>query len=158
MLVKHNLLLNGDKLIMPDVGVPTDDVKFVDDKIYFKNITNYIAQLTDKEVVENVDDSSNYFVGVYGELNGYVQMFTGKSYETPQINNKLYYLSVKGSSLWLPLHLRGYEGQPNSGVIQALFVYKDNAPDLYLPNINTLPKEKRGFLPPEGNYKEITPL
>ena len=30
--------------------------------------------------------------------------------------------------------------------------------DVYLPNINTLPKEKRGFLPPEGHYKEITPL
>ena len=30
--------------------------------------------------------------------------------------------------------------------------------DIYLPNINTLPKEKRGFLPPEGNYKEIQAL
>ena len=29
---------------------------------------------------------------------------------------------------------------------------------IYLPNINTLPKEKRGFLPPEGNYKEIQAL
>ena len=28
----------------------------------------------------------------------------------------------------------------------------------YIPNINTLPKEKRGFLPPEGNYKEIQAL
>ena len=28
----------------------------------------------------------------------------------------------------------------------------------YIPNINTLPKEKRGFLPPEVHYKEITPL
>ena len=37
-------------------------------------------------------------------------------------------------------------------------IVKGEAPDLYLPNINTLPKEKRGFLPPEGHYKEITPL
>ena len=37
-------------------------------------------------------------------------------------------------------------------------IVKGEAPDLYLPNINTLPKEKRGFLPPEGYYKEITPL
>ena len=29
---------------------------------------------------------------------------------------------------------------------------------IYLPNINTLPKEKRGFLPPEGYYKEIQAL
>ena len=30
--------------------------------------------------------------------------------------------------------------------------------EVYLPNINNLPKDKQPLLPPEGHYKEITPL
>lgn len=37
-------------------------------------------------------------------------------------------------------------------------ITKDGFSDVYLPNINTLPEEKRGFLPPEGHYKEIQAL
>lgn len=37
-------------------------------------------------------------------------------------------------------------------------IVKGDGMDIYVPNKNTLPKEKRGFLPPEGHYKEITPL
>lgn len=34
----------------------------------------------------------------------------------------------------------------------------EKASDVYLPNINTLPEDKQPLLPPEGDYKEITPL
>ena len=37
-------------------------------------------------------------------------------------------------------------------------IVKGDGMDIYVPNKNTLPEEKRGFLPPEGHYKEITPL
>ena len=37
-------------------------------------------------------------------------------------------------------------------------IVKGDGVDIYTPNINNLPKEKRGFLPPEGHYKEIQAL
>lgn len=38
------------------------------------------------------------------------------------------------------------------------FSVTNGTTDVYLPNINTLPENKKPLLPPEGNYKEITPL
>lgn len=158
MLVKHNLLLNGDKLKMPNVGIPTDDISFKNGKIYFNNITNYIVNFIEKEVIDNLELTSDYFVGVYGKLDGNIQMYKGSGYKNPKSNNGFYYIPEKGNTLKGPLHIRSYEGYANSGVIKALAIYKDSPPDVYLPNVKSLQADKQAYYPPEGDYKEIQPM
>ena len=63
-----------------------------------------------------------------------------------------------GISTWIYLNdLK--DAKRNNGIqIMEYMITKDDFPDLYLPNINTLPEDKQPLLPPEGNYKEIQAL
>ena len=52
-----------------------------------------------------------------------------------------------------------YVTTPTKFNLSSMIINKgDELSDVYLPNINTLPEDKQPLLPPEGHYKEITPL
>lgn len=50
-----------------------------------------------------------------------------------------------------------YKGQLQVLKLSQLMVTNELV-NIYLPNISTLSEDKQPLLPPEGNYKEITPL
>ena len=160
MLVKRNLLLDNDKLTMPDMIAGSGEAELVNGTLHLYNMTNRATEMTingnNERLSELVKEDDRFSVGLYGKFDTPIILYKGETYKTPYKKGDFYYIEAGAKSIFKPLHVNGY--QPYTGYIKALAVYKGEAPDVYLPNINTLPEEKRGFLPPEGNYKEITPL
>ena len=160
MLVKHNLLLNNNKLAYPDIIDDSGEVKLINGTLYFYNKTERIGKLTvngfDEGLSELVKEDDRLFVGIYGKIDTPFKLYKGEGYKTPYKKGDFYYIEAGAKNIFSSLHIKGDISL--SGYIKALGFYKGEAPDVYLPNINTLPEDKQPLLPPEGNYKEITPL
>ena len=169
MLVKHNYSTHSNKdifqwSVVSQIG--EYNVEYKDDKIYFsatkdtKNSvllgyqnTRYVGQYCDLDI-KNIGES-NLLIKEYYEKNEVKYNLIVKPGETFNISNLEH---ENRNVIWI--YLENAEEAKNKNGIKVVkhMITNDGFSDVYLPNINTLPEEKRGFLPPEGHYKEITPL
>ena len=160
MLVKHNLLFNNDKLTMPDMIEGSGEAELVNGTLHLYNISERVTKMTNNGYDERlsilVKEDDRFFVGLYGKFDAPFKLYKGEGYKTPYKKGDFYYIEAGAKNIFKAFHING--DIPFTGYIKAFAVYKGEAPDVYLPNINNLPEEKRGFLPPEGHYKEITPF
>lgn len=159
MLVKHNLLLNNDKLTMPDMIEDIGKAELVNGTLYLHNISERVTKMTTngyKEPLSGpIKENDRFFAGLYGKFDNPFKIHKGKGYQTPYKKGDFYYIEAVVPNVFKPFHIKG--DMPFSGYIKAFAVYKEKTPDVYLPNINTLPQDKQPLLPPEGDYKEIQP-
>ena len=169
MLVKHNYsTLSNEDIFRWSGGsrIGEYNVEYKDDKIYFsatKDTTdpvllgyhynkykdNYCTM-----IIKNIGESTLRVNPVFekNEKNENVILHPGDSFKTTRKEFD------DGVSTWIYLN-DSKDAKRNNGIqIMEYMITKDDFPDLYLPNINTLPEDKQPLLPPEGNYKEIQAL
>ena len=169
MLVKHNYSTHSIEKIFTWSGgsrIGEYNVEYKDDKIYFsatKDTKNpvllgyqnnrYVGQYCDLDI-KNIGES-NLLIEEYYEKNEVKYNLIVKPGETFNISNLEH---ENRYVIWI--YLENAEEAKNKNGIQIVkyMITNDGYSDVYLPNINTLPKDKQPLLPPEGHYKEITPL
>lgn len=166
MLVKHNISpsykLNKDNLVVWDNGV---ELRFEEDIIVinrlksngmaYQSIRNDIEIETPvivKFILENINGTSVY-VGTNGLKNN-TGGITSNTIEKREVQ-----IAGLRSDYSLQLQIRVNSDEECRLKIYGITISTgEEASDVYLPNINTLTEDKQLLLPPEGNYKEITPL
>lgn len=155
MLVKHNLVyVNGFK--KPGWIGNKDKLNFDLNRHGFcvNNSHSSFASFIIGEKYYIDDLEANYFMGFYGTLEGFCTMHSGNSnYKQVKNEGNFYYIIERGDQVRPPLHLDVREKTILN--VYHIGVYKGEIPDVYLPNVNTLPTDKQPLLPPEGEYKEI---
>lgn len=159
MLVKHNLAYT-EGLISPRYVSFKEKFNFKLEEgiMYVKKSHSSFAKFLIDEGYYIDDTESKYFLGFYGELEGYCGLRTNKIYNYENVKNieNFYYIETIGEKVKQPLHVN--VTMETKLKINKVGLYKGNIPDVYLPNINTLPTNKQRLLPPEGHYKEIQAL
>lgn len=157
MLVKHNLAyVNGFK--KPGWVANENKLNFNLNRggFYINNSNSSFAKFIIDENYYIDDLAANYFVGFYGMLEGFCSMHVGEdSYNEVKNEGNFYYYTTRGDNVRKLFHLNVLEETILN--VYNIAVYKGEIPDVYLPNINTLPADKQPLLAPEGNYKEIQP-
>ena len=166
MLVKHNLSTffkasSGNTRVW-DNGV---DLKFEGDTIVinrlkvgglaFVSLNNNIdldMPIVVKFIVDNINGSS-----LSVNPNG-MYKHTG-SINSNTIGEREHTIAGFKDSSFLQLQIRPTSNEECRIKIYGIRVSTgEKSSDIYLPNINTLPTNKQGLLPPEGEYKEIQAL
>lgn len=157
MLVKHNLAyVNGFKKPSWIGNKDKFNINLNRDSFCIKDSYTSLAGFIIDENYYIDDIAANYFIGFYGTLEGYCSMHPGNSnYNEVKNEANFYYVTARGDEVRPLLHLNVLEQTILN--VYHIGVYKEEIPDVYLPNINTLPEDKQPLLPPEGNYKEIQP-
>ena len=159
MLVKHNYAYS--KGLQSPLYVGYEDrlnYKLEGGSLYVENSHTSFAKILIDEDYHIDDTETNYFLGFHGKLEGYCALRSFSKLKYIKVKNKgnFYYIEATGDKVSKPLHVEVIEDSVLR--IDKVGCYKGEIPDIYLPNINTLPKDKQPLLPPEGHYKEITPL
>ena len=158
--VRENLMLNGDKLQVPDLGDKNSHVVINDGKIYFDNLMSLMYHLTIdrnyEKLVEDIDPDAVYYVGIYGRSNKPLILYKGDGYKTAKTIGDYMYIEIKGEKIKGPIHVRSYSGA--SGYIYGLGIYKDFPSEVYLPNKNSVKPENQAIFPIGGGYHEVFPI
>lgn len=159
MLVKHNFAYS--KGLQGPLYVRHEDklnYKLEKGSLYVENSDTSFARILIDEGYRTDDTENNYFLGFHGKSEGYCSLRTSSISSYIKVKNKgnFYYIEATGDKVSKSLHVQVLEDSILR--IDNVGCYKGEIPDVYLPNINTLPEDKQPLLPPEGNYKEITPL
>lgn len=158
MLVKHNLIYTTGFRYPSYVGRENElRYNLEDGKILIENSKTSFANFINGESYDIDDINAIYYIGFYGSLEGYCALRFSNHDGYIKVNNKenFYYIESKGNLIAKPLHVNAVESSILK--ISSVAVYKEVIPDVYLPNINTLPEDKQPLYPPEGDYKEIIP-
>ncbi|MCW6701511.1 hypothetical protein NH288_05360 [Anaerococcus sp. NML200537] len=167
MLVKHNLLdLPLINLFHSTSQAKNYDINYKNNIISFKGVKR---------------PETPYIFGYYYEnyKNNFSKLIIKNTGESPIVINEPYKNNVKQSDItllpgeyteisrknladgfctWIKIpNIDEYSKSYEIKIIN-FTVTEDGFADIYLPNITALSKEKQPLLPPEGNYKEITPL
>ena len=159
MLVKHNLAYNKGLESPKYVGYKDRfNFKLEGGSFYVENSYTSFAKFLIDEVYHVDNLEANHFLGFHGQLEGYCALRTSDTLTYLKVKNKgnFYYIEATGDKIIKPLHVEVLEGTVLR--IDNVGCYEGEIPDVYLPNINALPKDKQPLLPPEGNYKEIQAL
>ena len=167
MLVKHNELdLTIKDVLDPTGQTPKYDIKYLDNRLYAKGIVK--------------PDNGTFLGYPFKKYGDYYQKFTLKNIgSSPLVINNFYqnnkYQTSKvllenesiemskapsesASVAWINiLNIDEFDRTYALEIVDFMLT-KDGFPDIYLPNINTLPEDKQPLLPPEGHYKEIQAL
>ena len=158
--IRENLMLNGDKLQMPSFEDENIHVVINDGKIYFDNLTSYIARLTidgyTDKLVEDIDPDAVYYVGIYGRSNKPLELYKGRGYKEAKIIGDYMYIEMKGEDIKGPIHVSSKSGA--SGYIYGLGIYKDSPSEVYLPNKNSVKPDNQAIFPIGGRYHEVFPI
>lgn len=166
MLVKHNLsTLNINDMFHPSSQTTKYSFEYKDNRIFFKG----------KEKPENTAAFGYFYFHYKNCFSKFIIKNIGKpiGIEKPFINNKAsgdvtLYTGERveisrenvndGRCTWINiLNINEFNEAYGIEIIDFM-ITEGGFSDVYLPNINALAKEKQPLLPPEGNYKEITPL
>ena len=166
MLVKHNLsTLSINTIFSQSSQTSKYNIKYKDNRIFFKGKekpTNraafgyfyaYYENCFSKFIIKNIGkpiEIESPFIN--NEASGDVTLYTGESVELSRRNKH------DGSVTWVNiLNINEFNEMYGIEIIDFM-ITEDGFSDVYLPNINNLPKDKQPLLPPEGDYKEIKPM
>lgn len=166
MLVKHNLSdLSINNIFDQSSQTSKYNIEYRDNCIFFKGIEkpintaafgyfyahykNYFSKFVIKNIGKTIEIENPF---INNKISDNVTLYTGDIVEISRKNVH------DGVVTWVNI-LNINEFNKTYGIEIIDFMITENGfADVYLPNINTLPKDKQPLLPPEGDYKEITPM
>lgn len=165
MLVKHNLsCLSIDTIFTQSSQTSKYNIEYKDNRIFFKgkekptntaafgyfyaHYKNCFSKFIIKNIGKPIEIECPF---INNEASGDVTLYTGESVELSRQN-------VNDSvCTWINiLNLNEFNEAYGIEIINFM-ISEGGFSDVYLPNINTLSKDKQALLPPEGEYKEIQP-
>lgn len=166
MLVKHNLsTLSINDIFNASANTAKYSIEYRDNCIFFKgkerpfNTTAFgyhyfhYKNCFSKFIIKNIGKTieiENPFIN--DKMADNVTLYTGESVKISRKNEH------DGRITWVNiLNINEFNEVYGIEIIDFM-ITEGGFSDVYLPNINTLPKYKQPLLPPEGDYKEITPL
>ena len=160
MLVKHNLLLNGGRLQSPEYvyNKTTASISVKNGKVYVNDLRTSMAGFTKDGLRENtieLNNDSTYYIGFYGSVEGNIDIYKGQ-YKPYQTKGNFNYIELKGSEITNSMHIRSYTGA--NVTLESICLFEDYIGDIFIPSKGDLSANNQPLLPPEGHYKEITPL
>lgn len=164
MLVKHNLLTNSPTSVLNETSQSKFyNIDYRSDSISFKGLERpktvylfgyYYQHYKDKYsklIIKNTGVSTFIIEEAY-KNNVKQSDITLSPGEYTEISKKNL---ADGYCTWIKIpNIDDYNKSYEMTIINFM-ITEDDFPDVYLPNINTLPKDKQALLPPEGDYKEI---
>ena len=104
MLVKHNLLLNNDKLTMPDMIEGTGEAELINGTLYLYNFSQRIGRMTinkyDEQLSELVKEDDRFYVGLYGKFDTPFKLYKGESYKSPYKKGDFYYIEAGAKNIF----------------------------------------------------------
>ena len=167
MLVKHNLLaINATDVLSSTSQAECYNVYRKRDSISFKGVKRpksqyifgyYYQHYKDKYsklIIKNTGESTIIIEESY-KNNVKQSDITLEPGEYTEISRKNL---ADGYCTWIKIpNIDDYNKSYEIKMINFI-VTEGGFAEIYLPNINTLSKDKQPLLPPEGQYKEITPL
>lgn len=167
MLVKHNLLdLPITSLFSKTSQTKNYDINYKNNIISFKGVkrpeTPYVLGYYytwyknnfSKLIIKNTGESTIIIEEAY-KNNVRQSDITLEPGEYTEISRKNL---ADGYCTWIKIpSIDDYSKSYEIKIINFI-VTEGGFAEIYLPNINALSKDKQPLLPPEGNYKEITPL
>lgn len=167
MLVKHNLLdKNATDVLSSTSQVECYNIDYRRDSISFKGVKRpktpyifgyfyqYYKDKYSKLIIKNTGESAIIIEEPY-KNNVKQSDITLEPGEYTEISRKNL---ADGFCTWIKIpNIDDYNKSYEIKIINFM-ITEGGFTDVYLPNINTLSKDKQPLLPPEGNYKEITPL
>ena len=150
MLVKHNLY-EKPQLQIPKVAGDVEDVRLEDGYLNIIGLYGILTQLIDDERLG--DESLAYTVGFRGNYTGDVRVYKSNTYRKPTSKGDIHYRTdVNAQNLF---HIRAFTVSDIN--IKSIFL-TDAEPDIVIPNKKDFTDDIQTYYPPEGHYKEITPL
>ena len=150
MLVKHNLY-EKPQLQIPKVAGDVEDVRLEDGYLNIIGLYGILTQLIDDERLG--DESLAYTVGFRGNYTGDVRFYKPNGYRKPTSKGDIHYRTdVNAQNLF---HIRAFTVSDIN--IKSIFL-TDAEPDIVIPNKKDFTDDIQTYYPPEGHYKEITPL
>lgn len=140
MIINENLLVNDNKLAIPNFEATKSTVNFKDGKIYFENLNSFISNMTvsgsAERLSESIDPNATYCVGVYGKSDKTLRIYKGDGYKIAKTLGDFHYIEIKGDKMKGATYILSNESA--NGYIYALGIYKDFPSEIYVPNKNTL--------------------
>lgn len=114
MLVKHNLLLNGEHLQSPAYVYNKAGASIIvkDGRVYVTNLSTSMAGFTKlgmHEEIMPINDDKTYYIGFFGRVDGNIDIFKGQ-YKPYQTKGNFNYIELKGSEIKNAMHIRSYTG------------------------------------------------
>ncbi|WP_105300902.1 hypothetical protein [Anaerococcus marasmi] len=159
MLVKHNLLLNGGRLQIPEYVYDKTmaNISLKDNRVYVTDLRTSMAGFTIDKLREStlaLNNDKTYYIGFFGRVEGNIDIYKGQ-YKPYQTKGDFNYIELKGSEITGPMHIRSSSGA--NVTLESICLFEGEIGDIFVSSKGDLPKDKRPLLPPEGDYKEIQP-
>lgn len=165
MLVKHNLSnLSINTIFSQSSQTSKYSIEYKDNRIFFKgkekpintaafgyfyrHYKNYFSKFIIKNIGKPIEIEDPF---VNDEKADNVILYTGESVEISRKNE------ADGRVTWINIPNLNEFNETYGIEIINFMITEGGFPDVYLPNIDTLPQDKQPLLPPEGNYIEIQP-
>lgn len=167
MLVKHNYSeLSIQNILNSGSQTSKYDIEYIGNCIQFKGVTKPVnagvfgvsyskyKNYYTKFKIKNIGDELIMVENLYqnNTLKANKVLLKDESVEISREN------VADGTWTWININNLSDFDKIHVIKIVDFMITKDGFADIYLPNINTLPKEKQSLLPPEGDYKEIQPM
>ncbi|WP_311537227.1 hypothetical protein [uncultured Anaerococcus sp.] len=159
MIINENLLVNDNKLALPNYEATKSTVSFKDGKIYFENLNSFISNMivsgSAERLSESIDPNATYCVGVYGESDKTLRIYKGDGYKVAKTIGDFHYIEIKGNNMKGATYILSNESA--NGYIYALGIYKDFPSEIYVPNKNSVKAENQAIFLAGGVFKEVYP-
>ena len=156
MLVKQNLYVNP-QLTIPNGSSEKEASRWEKSNLVIENLSEkWSTEYLKNELAPDLIIGKTYIIGFVGAKHGSVRLFQeGNGYKEVISKGDIHYREFKYNGK-LRLHFRSLvEG---SGMTIKQFFITDDIPDIVIPNEKDINADNQPLLPPEGHYKEITPL
>ncbi|EGC83443.1 hypothetical protein [Anaerococcus hydrogenalis] len=157
MRINENLLLNNDKLSIPNYETTKSVVNFKNGRIYFNNLNSFISNMTvdnnAESLSQNIDLNATYYVGVYGKSDKTLRIYKGETYKIAKTIGDFHYIEMRGDKIKGATYILSNESA--NGYIYALGIYKDFPSDIYIPNKNSVKADNQAVFLSGGYFRRF---
>ena len=158
MLVKHNLLNQPNSFKTPSSQAPLE-MTINKNTLVLKGKTEWVYRFINEDNSGDIKENIEYVAGFMGSINGQVRMYkNGQEKYQPVIIGEVIvytYRNIDSDSNNV-FYIRTLTDDTELRIKK--FFVTDELADIIIDKKSMQTKEKQAIYPPEGQYKEITPL